>query len=55
MADKLFKTHPRNFGKDSRRCRITNSCRGVIQKYGLNMSRKCFRERAELIGFVKYN
>lgn len=53
MTDKLFMSHPRNFGKDSRRCRITDSRRGVIQKYGLNMTRKCFRERALLIGFKK--
>ncbi|XP_014558055.1 hypothetical protein COCVIDRAFT_25394 [Bipolaris victoriae FI3] len=27
---------------------------GIIRKYGLNMSRQAFREKAQDIGFVKY-
>lgn len=54
MPNKLYLSHPREFGKDSRRCRICLNARGVIQKYDLQMCRKCFRERANVIGFVKY-
>ncbi|KAH9084710.1 hypothetical protein Ae201684P_001950 [Aphanomyces euteiches] len=35
-------------------CRACATTRGVISKYGLNMCRRCFRERATQIGFVKY-
>ena len=54
MPNKLFNRHPSTFGKDSRRCRVCLMARGVIQKYELIMCRKCFRERATLIGFNKY-
>lgn len=53
MPNKLYNIHPSHYGKDSRRCRVTNTTRGVIQKYGLMMSRRSFRERAHLIGFEK--
>ena len=53
MPNKLFEKRPRKFGKDSRRCRQTGNTRGVIQKYGMNLTRKSFREKADLIGFVK--
>ncbi|KAJ0404483.1 hypothetical protein P43SY_008803 [Pythium insidiosum] len=49
----LQNTHPRNYGKDSRHCRVCHTTRGLIRKYGLNMCRRCFRERATQIGFVK--
>ncbi|SPO36172.1 uncharacterized protein PSFLO_01643 [Pseudozyma flocculosa] len=26
---------------------------GIIRKYGLNICRQCFREKADAIGFVK--
>ena len=51
---KQLRAHPRKFGKDSRACRVTNSCLGLVRKYGINMSRRTFREQAELIGFKKY-
>ena len=51
---KQLRSHPRNFGKDSRACRITNSHQGLIRKYGIMLSRRAFREQAELIGFAKY-
>ena len=54
MPNTLFRKHPRFYGKDSHRCRICLNGRGVIVKYDLTMCRKCFRERAELIGFNKY-
>ncbi len=34
-----------------RQCRVCGNVRGLIRKYGLYMCRKCFRERAEDIGF----
>lgn len=34
----------------SRRC---GNNHGLIRKYGLMMCRRCFRERAEEIGFLK--
>jgi len=51
---KQLHSHPRKFGKDSRGCRVTGACQGLIRKYGINMSRRTFREQAELIGFQKY-
>lgn len=50
---KQLHSHPRKYGKDSRGCRVTGSCQGLIRKYGINMSRRTFREQAELIGFQK--
>lgn len=35
MPDKQYLTHPRTYGKDSRRCRICLNARGVISKYDL--------------------
>ena len=46
-----WRTHPRLYGKDSRYCRVCRNTHGLIRKYGLNMCRKCFRERFQLIGF----
>ena len=46
-----WRTHPRTYGKDSRYCRVCRNTHGLIRKYGLDMCRKCFRERYELIGF----
>ena len=43
----------RHYGKDSHLCRVTNNANGVIRKYGLLMTRRCFREQAEHIGFKK--
>ncbi|RLN94004.1 hypothetical protein BBJ28_00013654 [Nothophytophthora sp. Chile5] len=52
MANLTY-THPRNYGKDSRHCRVCKTTRGLIRKYHLNMCRRCFRERANDIGFIK--
>ena len=51
---KQLRSHPRKYGKDSRGCRVTGACQGLIRKYGINMSRRTFREQAELIGFQKF-
>ena len=48
-ARKSQQTH----GKGSRKCRICNARQGLIRKYGINICRRCFRERAEQIGFKK--
>lgn len=36
------------------RSRVCHSLRGLIRKYGLDMCRRCFREYAKDIGFMKY-
>jgi small subunit ribosomal protein S29e len=36
-------------------CRFCGGVRGLIRKYGLYTCRKCFRERADAIGFHKYS
>lgn len=38
------------FLPSSRRCKNSH---GLIRKYGLNLCRRCFREHAEDIGFMK--
>lgn len=55
--DKLFATHPSNYGKGARACRVTGRLggMGLVRKYGINMKRQVFRERALDMGFVKYN
>eukprot|EP00179_Madagascaria_erythrocladioides_P017433 CAMPEP_0198338734 /NCGR_PEP_ID=MMETSP1450-20131203/36650_1 /TAXON_ID=753684 ORGANISM="Madagascaria erythrocladiodes, Strain CCMP3234" /NCGR_SAMPLE_ID=MMETSP1450 /ASSEMBLY_ACC=CAM_ASM_001115 /LENGTH=54 /DNA_ID=CAMNT_0044043629 /DNA_START=20 /DNA_END=184 /DNA_ORIENTATION=+ len=50
----LWKTHPRKYGKGSRQCRACGCRSGLIRKYNLYVCRRCFRERAKDIGFVKY-
>jgi len=37
-----------------RKCKMCGNCRGLIQKYGLYICRKCFRERAVELGFSQY-
>ncbi|KIW15650.1 hypothetical protein PV08_05699 [Exophiala spinifera] len=48
-------SRPRTYGKGSRGCRVNGDKKhsGIIRKYGLNMSRQAFREKAEQIGFKK--
>jgi small subunit ribosomal protein S29e len=57
VPNKLYATHPKNYGKGSRQCRVTGrkGGMGLIRKYGINMKRQCFRERANDIGFIKYS
>ncbi|OHS94476.1 40S ribosomal protein S29A [Tritrichomonas foetus] len=42
-------------GSFARGCRVCQKRRGVIRSYGLNMCRRCFRERATVLGFKKYD
>eukprot|EP00353_Schmidingerella_taraikaensis_P002607 CAMPEP_0185577572 /NCGR_PEP_ID=MMETSP0434-20130131/10435_1 /TAXON_ID=626734 ORGANISM="Favella taraikaensis, Strain Fe Narragansett Bay" /NCGR_SAMPLE_ID=MMETSP0434 /ASSEMBLY_ACC=CAM_ASM_000379 /LENGTH=54 /DNA_ID=CAMNT_0028195177 /DNA_START=26 /DNA_END=190 /DNA_ORIENTATION=- len=51
----LMYTHPKTYGPGSRKCRVCSNRRGLIRKYGLMICRRCFREKAVEIGFVKYN
>jgi len=57
VPNKLYHTHPRHYGKGGRQCRVTGrkGGMGLIRKYGLDMKRQTFRERAISMGFVKYN
>ena len=54
MPNKLYKQHPTNYGKGSRRCRLCNNRRGIIRQYEMMLCRRCFRENRVNIGFVKY-
>jgi small subunit ribosomal protein S29e len=46
-----YRTHPRLYGKDARYCRVCRNTHGLIRKYGLDICRRCFRERYVLLGF----
>jgi len=48
-------THPKEHAPGARRCRVCNNRRGIIRKYGLDICRRCFREYASDIGFIKYS
>lgn len=52
--ENVWFSHPRHYGKGSRKCRVCASHSGLIRKYGLDICRQCFRERASDIGFNKY-
>ena len=47
--------HPHKHGQGSRACRVCGNHHGLIRKYNLMMCRRCFRERAQTIGFQKLN
>jgi small subunit ribosomal protein S29e len=55
--NKLYATHPKGYGKGSRACRVTGRLggMGLVRKYGINMKRQTFRERALDMGFEKYS
>ncbi|MFH1779972.1 MAG: 30S ribosomal protein S14 [Candidatus Micrarchaeota archaeon] len=38
----------------NRKCKLCGASKGLIRKYSLQICRKCFREKATEIGFVKY-
>ena len=42
-------------GRGNRKCRICNNPNALLRRYRLNICRKCFREKAEEIGFKKYD
>ncbi|KAK8001932.1 40S ribosomal protein S29 [Apiospora marii] len=49
----VWNSRPRTYGKGARACRVCTHKAGLIRKYGLNICRQCFREKAADIGFVK--
>ncbi|XP_044771052.1 40S ribosomal protein S29-like [Neomonachus schauinslandi] len=49
----LYWSYLRKFGQGFHSCRICSNRHGLIQKYGLNMCRQCFRQYAKDIGFIK--
>jgi len=55
--NKLYGTHSKRYGKGSRQCRVTGRMggMGLIRKYGIDMKRQVFRERALDMGWEKYN
>ena len=55
LGSGLWNSHPKNYGKGGRSCRVTKNQHALIRKYGINMCRQAFRERAGEIGFVKYH
>ncbi|CZS99243.1 related to 40S ribosomal protein S29 [Rhynchosporium graminicola] len=52
--DSVYNSRPHSHGKGSRACRVCTHKAGLIRKYGLNICRQCFREKAADIGFVKH-
>ncbi|KAG0649030.1 40S ribosomal S29 [Hyphodiscus hymeniophilus] len=51
--ESVWNSRPRTYGKGARACRVCTHKAGLIRKYGLNICRQCFREKASDIGFVK--
>ncbi len=49
-----IKDMSRRVGKGSRTCMRCGTHVAVIQKYGLMLCRRCFREVAPKMGFKKY-
>ncbi|MCW6159874.1 MAG: 30S ribosomal protein S14 [Candidatus Micrarchaeales archaeon] len=41
-------------GKGLRRCKLCGNSRGMIRAHKLYICRRCFREVAKELGFVKY-
>ncbi|KAK9778609.1 putative 40S ribosomal protein S29 [Seiridium cardinale] len=52
--ESVWNSRPRSYGKGARQCRVCTHKAGLIRKYGLDICRQCFRERAADIGFVKH-
>ncbi|PVU84620.1 hypothetical protein BB561_007035, partial [Smittium simulii] len=51
--EQVWFSRPRKYGKGSRECRVSTHRMGLIRKYGINMSRQCFRENAADIDSLK--
>ena len=56
-AKDLANTHTKENSNGGRKCRVQGrpGGMGLIRKYGLNMKRQCFRERAAEMGWTKYS
>ncbi|XP_036316683.1 40S ribosomal protein S29-like [Pipistrellus kuhlii] len=46
-------SHLRKFGQGFHSCCVCSNRHSLIQKYGLNMRRQCFRQYQKGIGFIK--
>ena len=44
----------RNFGQNTKKCRLCGRTHAHISKYNLNLCRQCFRLNAQKLGFRKY-
>ena len=55
-AKDLMNAHPKKFGKAARACRVSGrrGGHGLIRKYGINMKRQQFREKATDMGWKKF-
>jgi small subunit ribosomal protein S29e len=53
----LANTHPNNNSKGGRKCRVSGrkGGNGLIRKYGIDMKRQIFREKAKEMGWSKYS
>jgi len=53
----LANTHHKVNSKGGRSCRVSgrHGGMGLIRKYGINMKRQQFREKATQMGWTKYN
>eukprot|EP00613_Pedinella_sp_CCMP2098_P005071 CAMPEP_0171593514 /NCGR_PEP_ID=MMETSP0990-20121206/159_1 /TAXON_ID=483369 /ORGANISM="non described non described, Strain CCMP2098" /LENGTH=58 /DNA_ID=CAMNT_0012154067 /DNA_START=167 /DNA_END=343 /DNA_ORIENTATION=+ len=53
----ICNTHPNHHAKAGRRCRVAGrkGGNGLIRKYGIDMKRQNFRERALDMGWTKYS
>ncbi|KAJ0420195.1 ribosomal protein S14p/S29e-domain-containing protein [Aspergillus carlsbadensis] len=51
--ESVWYSRPRKYGKGSRQCRVCSHRAGLIRKYGMDICRQCFREKASDIGFYK--
>ena len=49
------KPKARTTGQSRHKCIVCGQTHAHIQKYGLHMCRKCFRDYAKRIGFKKYS
>ncbi len=50
----MVRQEERYKGKGMRRCKLCGTARGVIRAHKLYICRRCFREVAKELGFVKY-
>ncbi|MBN1897056.1 MAG: 30S ribosomal protein S14 [Candidatus Aenigmarchaeota archaeon] len=49
------KPRDRKTGRNATQCRVCGKTEGIINKYGLQYCRQCFREEAKKLGFRKYD
>lgn len=50
----MVRQEERYKGKGLRKCRLCGTARGLIRSHKLYICRRCFREVAKDLGFVKY-